>query len=49
MSLNIYVGKENFPDSLDIWLDPEKMIYAVDVEENDFNKRVISEIEQGLI
>lgn len=47
MSLNIYVGKENFPDNLDIWLDPEKMIYAVNIEENDFNKKVISEIEQG--
>lgn len=47
MSLNIYVGKENFPNNLDIWLDPEKMIYAVNIEENDFNKKVISEIEQG--
>ncbi len=47
MALEIYVGRNNFPKDKKIWYDPEKMIYATKITDDTFNKKVISEIEQG--
>lgn len=45
--INIYIGKENLPEGMDIIFDPDKALLAVPITGTDFQKLIIKEVDKG--
>lgn len=49
MALNIFIGKEHFSKDKHLIFDVDVAIHTLNVERNDFQRRVLREIENVII